>query len=157
MSLTTPQKLWLLCHVKYWYRARRHWESLEGFQVAVLAVSAVCWGNLWCPKQDWGISSGWALREQSSFTGRHGCHGDRPTMEPWQRLWKIMESKWIRTLGTMHTSGMKLRVDSLWSLPQLHYPWTSVDLRAPMTTPLVTLTSSYQWLLIKRHHPVYNA
>ena len=46
----------------------------------------------------------------------HGCHGDWPTTKPWPCLCKIRDSRWIRTPGTMHPSGMKLRVDSLWNL-----------------------------------------
>ena len=42
-------------------------------------------------------------------------------------LRKIWESRWIRTLGTSHPSGMNLRVDSLWNLLDNHLwtPWTS--------------------------------
>ena len=42
-------------------------------------------------------------------------------------LRKIRESRWIRTLGTSHPSGMNLRVDSLWNLLDNHLwtPWTS--------------------------------
>ena len=37
-------------------------------------------------------------------------------------LRKIRESRWIRTVGTSYYSGMNLRVDSLWNLPNHHQP-----------------------------------
>ena len=37
----------------------------------------------------------------------------------WRYLCKIQESRWIRTLGTSYPSGMNLRVNSLWSLPDV--------------------------------------
>ena len=45
-------------------------------------------------------------------------------------LCKIRESRWIRTLGTLHPFGLNLRVDSLWNLRDdyLRTPWNSARL-----------------------------